>query len=316
MALVSVLVASVPLLLVFYTGIGKPSYSDGITSWILVRIPLMISCVCALFASRRVVDEYAAQMHVAPGSLPYNLDTVDIYDLTFQQMLFDRLQHSYTTVASIASFGLLGRWRRQLVALIDLQPDARVCDLMSGAGALWRELLPRLGPQGRLIGIEHSPTTVQVGQTKRQAPADPRVELRLGNALSTALPDSSVSVVTCAFGPMLFNPAQVSILADEIARILDDHGVVALVDMRLPESGLLRKPYLFYLRRIVPLVALILGGDPSLYSTLARFVEQSSATQQLEFLLAQRGFQLFHYRFSGGLATALVGMKIWKSHNL
>jgi len=198
---------------------------------------------------------------------------------------------------------------------MDLTPDARVFDLMSGSGALWDELLPRLGPQGGVIGIQRSLATMQTGRADLRRLADPHVELRLGDALNTGLPDHSASSVTCAFGPMLVPPLQLGILADEIARILDDHGVVGLVDMSLPSSRLLRWIYLVYLGRIVPLVAFVCRGDPNLHRTLARFVVRSSATRQLEHQLTQRGFQLFHYRFTGGFATALVGMKIWKSHN-
>jgi ubiquinone/menaquinone biosynthesis C-methylase UbiE len=314
MGVISVLVAVVPLIAhVLYDINGD--YGERFLTVMLVWLPLVISCICACFASGRVAESYAAQMRVAPNSLPFNFQTVDIYDPTFQELLFERLQPSYETVAQIASLGMLDRWRRRLVELMDLTPDARVCDLMSGSGALWDELLPRLGPQGCVIGIERSPAVVQAGRADLQTLADPHVELRLGDALSGGLPDRSVSAVTCAFGPMLVPPLQIGILADEIARILDDHGVVGLVDMSLPSSRPLRWTYLLYLGRIVPLVAFVCRGDPNLYRTLARFVERSSAIQQLEYQLAQRGFQLFHYRFTGGFATALVGMKIWKSHN-
>jgi len=307
--LVSVLIALLPLLYVLLVA-GLRFLSDPTGTIIFAQIPLMIASVCAWFASGRVADKYAAEMQVAPGTLPYNLDHVDIYNLAFQRTLFSELQPSYRAVVDLTSLGMLNAWRRELLALMDLAPDARVCDLMSGQGPLWNHILPRLGPEGRLIAIDCTPAVLQTAQADLRRLADPRVELREGDVLRTGLPDRSVSAVTCAFGPMLVNPSQVSLLADEIARILDDHGVIGLVDLRLPETRLLRQPYLLYLRRVVPLVGFAFGGDPYLYTTLPRFMERTSAIQQLEYLLTRRGFQVYRYRLGGGCASALVGMKV------
>jgi ubiquinone/menaquinone biosynthesis C-methylase UbiE len=307
--LVSVLIALLPLLYVLLV-LGPRFLFDPTGTIIFAHIPLVIASICSWFASRRVADKYAAQMQVAPGTLPYNLDHVDIYNVAFQRTLFSELQPSYRAVVDLTSIGMLNAWRRELLALMDLAPDARVCDLMSGQGPLWNHILPRLGPEGRLIAIDCAPAMLQMAQADLRRLADPRVELREGDALRTGLPDRSVSAVTCAFGPMLVNPTQINLLADEIARILDDHGVVGLVDLRLPGTRLLRQPYLLYLRRIVPLAGFAFGGDPYLYATLPRFVEKSSAIPQLEYLLTRRGFQLYRYHLGGGCASALVGMKV------
>lgn len=309
----SVLVAGVLVPLVLFCTYGLLAllgFSLPVAAVVMLSILLLpISCMCGLKLNEHLVNEYSSVIQVAPGSLPYGLDTVDIHSPAFQRVLFSELQPTYQTVVRCTSLGMLGRWRRQLVALMDLAPEARVCDLMSGAGELWPHILPRLGPDGHLVAVETTPEVLRQAQANLDRLVDARVELRAADALHTGLPDRSVSAVTCAFGAMLLEPLQLNLLADEITRILDDHGIVGLLDLSQPEPALLRRPYLFYLRWGVPLAGFACGGDTYLYGTLARFVERTSVTHQLEQLLARRGFRLYRYQLSGGCACALVGMK-------
>lgn len=271
-------------------------------------VPSLISCVCAWRASLLAAERYAASMQISNGRLVVD-QTVDIYHPDFQRQLFEQLQRSYRWVVLLTSLGMLSRWRRQLVTLMDLPADGQICDLISGTGELWPQLLAHLGPHGRLVAVEPTPLAQQA-RRQLHALADPRVELLEADVLHTGLPDRSVNAVTCAFGAMLIDPARIGLLADEIARILDDHGVVGLLDLSLPEPAVLRWPYRFYLRWAVPMAGMLCGADPKQYSLLARMVDQTSVTPQLEYLLTQRGFQLHRYQLSGGCASALVGMKI------
>lgn len=47
--------------------------------------------------------------------------------------------------------------RREAIALLDVQPGARVLDVGCGTGLSFAPLLARLGPKGRIVGVDPSP---------------------------------------------------------------------------------------------------------------------------------------------------------------
>ena len=56
--------------------------------------------------------------------------------------------------------------RTEAIALLDLEPGATVLDVGCGTGLSFAPLLQRLGPQGRIIGIEPSPEMLDIARLR------------------------------------------------------------------------------------------------------------------------------------------------------
>lgn len=97
----------------------------------------------------------------------------------------------------------------------------RVLDVACGTGILAREILKRVGPTGRVAGIDPAPGMIEVA--KQNAPA---VEWRQGTAESLPFADESFDVVVSQFGLMFFTDRTRAI--EEILRVLTAGGRFAV----------------------------------------------------------------------------------------
>jgi ubiquinone/menaquinone biosynthesis C-methylase UbiE len=89
--------------------------------------------------------------------------------------------------------------RARVVALLDLRPGDTVVDVGCGTGLCFAEILERIGPSGRLVGIE--PSVEMLGRAaERVARAGWRnVDLRLGLAEEQLRPDDELDAALFCF---------------------------------------------------------------------------------------------------------------------
>ena len=81
---------------------------------------------------------------------------------------------------------------KDLVALLAIHPGERVLDVGCGTGRLAAVAADRVGPEGRVIGIDPAPTRIDVAQRR----GDARMEFRVGQAEDlAAFEDQSFEVV-------------------------------------------------------------------------------------------------------------------------
>lgn len=97
----------------------------------------------------------------------------------------------------------------------------RVLDIACGTGILAREILRRVGPSGRVAGIDPAPGMIEVA--KQNAPA---VEWQEGTAESLPFADESFDVVVSQFGLMFFTDRTRAI--EEMLRVLTSGGRFAM----------------------------------------------------------------------------------------
>jgi ubiquinone/menaquinone biosynthesis C-methylase UbiE len=88
----------------------------------------------------------------------------------------------------------------RLVELGGLQPGERVLDNATGTGWAAVEAGRRVGPAGRIIGIDISPAMLDIANAKVAASGLSNVEVRLGDAECPELPEGDFDVVLCASG--------------------------------------------------------------------------------------------------------------------
>jgi len=114
-------------------------------------------------------------------------------------------------------------------ALIDLQPGQTVLDLGSGGGLDVLRSARRVGPTGRVIGIDMTPEMLALAEANRAAAGLDNVEFRLGHIENLPLPDHSVDVVVsnCVLS---LSPHKEQVLA-EAWRVLVPGGRLAFADL-------------------------------------------------------------------------------------
>jgi demethylmenaquinone methyltransferase/2-methoxy-6-polyprenyl-1,4-benzoquinol methylase len=220
--------------------------------------------------------------------------------------LFDEMAATYGAVNLVSSFGFAVRWRHQAIAGLPLTvPLRRVADLMSGKGELWRSLARHLGRGSEVVAVEIS------REMMRRSPRRPpfTVTVRTEDVLSCQLEPASFDAVVSSFGLKTLSPAQQRELSLLVARLLRPGGVFSFIEISVPPSGLLRAPYMFYMKHVIPLVGRVLLGNPANYRLLGIYTEAFGDCGHFVRCLQEAGLSARFARYFFGCASGVVGSK-------
>src|ERR1700730_7147914 len=138
-------------------------------------------------------------------------------------------------------------WRRRAARRAGLRQGQTALDLCTGTGRLAHELLPFVGPSGRVIGVDFSPAMLELARKR-----EPSVEFRQGDVTQLSEADASVDAVTIGFG--LRNLVDRHAALREMFRVLRPGGRLVILEVAPPPAGWLVRAYGFFLRRVMPAV--------------------------------------------------------------
>ncbi|HEX2756523.1 MAG TPA: class I SAM-dependent methyltransferase, partial [Candidatus Limnocylindrales bacterium] len=175
---------------------------------------------------------------------------------------------SYERTNLITSFGFSRRWRLQAVGRLDLRAGDAVHDWMTGMGEGWSPILDRVGGPGRLVAVDLSAGMLGHARRRLERHPDGRVEVIEGDLLELGLPSASADAVVCLFGVKTLSVPDRARFAAELARVLRPGGRYSLIEVSVPGWPPLRLAYLFYLKRVIPILGRILLGNPENYRML------------------------------------------------
>lgn len=181
-------------------------------------------------------------------------------------------------------------------------------DLMAGMGEMWPDLACFVGPEGAITAVDISPVMCEAARRHGDALACP-LTIHLADALACPLADESADMVYASFGLKTFSPEQCRRLADEVARILKPGGGFALVEISVPNWRLLRGPYLFYLRRVIPLLGRLMLGNPDNYRMLGIYTTRFGNCAEVQAMFQQAGLETRYRALFFGCASAIIGRR-------
>ena len=120
---------------------------------------------------------------------------------------------------------ILGPWAPLLVNAARPAAGERVLDVACGTGVVARIAAERVGPSGRVIGVDLNPGMIRVARSL-PAPLGAPIEWLERSALNLGLEDASFDVVLCQQGLQFFPDKALALR--EMRRVLDHGGHLAL----------------------------------------------------------------------------------------
>ena len=219
------------------------------------------------------------------------------------RQMFDQVAARYDARNRLFSADRDRAWRRRAARRAALRPGQTALDLCTGTGKLAHELLPFVGPSGRVIGIDFSPAMLDLARRR-----EPGIEFRLGDVTHLGEPDAGVDAVTIGFG--LRNLVDRQTALREMHRVLRPGGRLVVLEFAPPPRGLLMRAYRFYLSRVMPALAgLRNAGERSAYRYLAETVQAFPQPAELARELEDIGFAVSVERMTFGIVALHVAVR-------
>ena len=210
------------------------------------------------------------------------------------RQMFDHIAPQYDLLNKLNSLGLDRHWRHVLVQSVAGSRPRQILDVATGTGDV-AIALAHACPVAQVTGMDLSREMMAVGVRKVEAAglAD-RIGFGVGDALDIDLPDEAVDAVTCAFGVRNF--ASLEQGYREFARVLRPGGIVAVLELTEPESGLLHTGYRLYTRLYLRRMAQRYSEDPEAYDYLLHSIARVPSRERMTALMEQAGLEQCHYR--------------------
>ena len=170
--------------------------------------------------------------------------------------LFAPLGPTYDRYSRLLSLGQDPRWRRFLVARLDLPPDARVLDVATGTGAVALELVRQ--HDCSVVGVDRSADMLAVARARIAARGlASRIELHEARAEALPFADASFDALTVTY--LLRYVDDPAATLRELARVVRPGGTVAMLEFGVPSAGAVRALWEVYVRLVLPLAGRVLS---------------------------------------------------------
>jgi len=201
------------------------------------------------------------------------------------RLMFERIAPRYDALNRLLTLGLDQRWRRRAVDAVGVGRDDVVVDVATGTGDL-AELAAASG--ARVVGIDYTRGMLRGAQRR-----DVRAAFLQADAEAIPLSGASATVVTCGFS--LRNFVSLARVLAEMGRVLAPGGRLALLDVDVPSSAVVRAGHGLYFDRLVPHIGALLS-DREAYAYLPRSVSYLPPREQLLALVRAAGFECVKHR--------------------
>ena len=202
--------------------------------------------------------------------------------------MFDRISPAYDRMNRLMSGGMDGRWRRFAVACTGLAPGDSALDVCCGTGDLAVALDRRVGPSGRVVGIDFAEQMLQVARRKSD-----RIEWMRGDALALPFADGEFAAATIGFG--MRNLADHERGFAEMARVVRPGGRVVCLELTEPPAWVAMGSRL-WTDRGVPLLGRLVGRDRAAYTYLPASVHRFPRAPELAAIMRAAGLERVQYR--------------------
>jgi demethylmenaquinone methyltransferase/2-methoxy-6-polyprenyl-1,4-benzoquinol methylase len=221
--------------------------------------------------------------------------------------MFNAIAGRYDLLNHLLSAGIDILWRRRAVDhLRDIHPRS-VLDVGTGTADL-AIAASRLSP-ARIVGVDIAEDMLDIGRRKVAKRGLSRmVELEVANAEFLPFNDNTFDAVTVAFGVRNFENLSTGL--KEMCRVLRPGGKVVILEFSLPSRFPFRPTYLFYFRRVLPVIGRILSNHSRAYTYLPETVIRFPEGEDFLKSLRRAGFDsTVQERLTGGIATIYSGRK-------
>lgn len=220
--------------------------------------------------------------------------------------MFGRIAPGYDRMNRLMTIGMDQPWRDFAASAVAPPAAGRALDIGTGTGDFLPALAARM-PAGLAVGLDFSLPMMRGGLPKLDGLAG-RAAFVGGDALRLPFPDQTFDAITTGFA--VRNVADIGAAFREMWRVARPGCLLACLEVARPNARLLRLGHRLYFERLVPLLARVLGADPTAYTYLPQSARQFPAPPLLARIMQEAGWREVRYTLLGMGAVAVhVGIR-------
>jgi len=199
--------------------------------------------------------------------------------------MFDAIAPRYDLLNHLLSAGIDKRWRKRAIASLGLTGRETLIDVCTGTADV---ALDATGA-AHVVGVDFAGAMLILGLRKVHAANQAkRIVLIRGDAMRLPARDRSADAATVAFG--IRNVQQPEVACAEMARVLRSGGRLAILEFGVPRIPGVASLYLWYFRRVLPLIGRMISGHAGAYTYLPASVGTFPPPAEFMTILRQAGF--------------------------
>ncbi len=199
--------------------------------------------------------------------------------------MFDAIAPRYDLLNRLLSAGIDKRWRKRAIASLGLSGRETLIDVCTGTADVALEATGA----AHVVGVDFAGAMLTLGLRKvHAANQGRRIALIRGDAMRLPARDRSADAATVAFG--IRNVQRPEVACAEMARVLRPGARLAILEFGVPRIPGVSSLYLWYFRRVLPLIGRMISGHTGAYSYLPASVGTFPPPAEFVTILRQAGF--------------------------
>ena len=220
--------------------------------------------------------------------------------------MFDNIAKTYDSLNNLLSLKIHLLWRKSAIKKIKKNPK-KILDIGTGTGDF--AIVAAKYTNAKIIGIDLSKKMIDVGKKKvLEKNLNTRISFKIADAEKLPFKKNSFDVITSGFVVRNFENMQKGL--SEIYRVLNQKGIILILEPSNPSKFPLKQIYNFYFSLVLPIIGQIISKDKNAYQYLAKSVKKFPDKNQFILELNKIGFKKCqHIPLSFGIASLYIAIK-------
>lgn len=204
------------------------------------------------------------------------------------EKMFDTISGNYDNLNRIISFGSDIKWRNKILQMILKKSPESILDVATGTGDLAIKFA-RKSKATKIIGLDISEGMLSVAKKKiSDTILSEKVEFIKGDSEALPFSTNSYDAITVSFGIRNFENLEKGL--SEIYRVLKPKGLFIILETSIPAKFPFKQGYLFYTKRVLPIIGKIFSKDKLAYTYLSESASVFPYGKKLNNILLKIGF--------------------------